>query len=164
LSLWNFTTGGNVTSSPAIANGVVYIGSADNQVYALDSSKGKLLWNYTVGEVSSSPIVANGLVFVGSNDGKFYALEAMTGNCVWSYATGGMVVSSPAIANNIVYVGSYDHMLYAFGSLSSQQTNSSSFTFFISLILVTIAFSSAAVLATVFYKKKHKSDLESTQN
>jgi hypothetical protein len=39
-----------------------------------------------------------------------------------------MVVSSPAIANNIVYIGSYNHMLYAFGSSSSEQTYSVSFT------------------------------------
>ncbi len=52
----------------------------------------------------------------------------MTGAYIWSYATGEMVVSSPAIANNIVYIGSYNHMLYAFGSSSSQQTYSVSFT------------------------------------
>ena len=52
----------------------------------------------------------------------------MTGAYIWSYATGEMVVSSPAIANDIVYIGSYNHILYAFGSSSSQQTYSVSFT------------------------------------
>ena len=31
---WSYTTGGPVGSSPAVANGVVYVGSADNKVYA----------------------------------------------------------------------------------------------------------------------------------
>ena len=32
--LWSYTTGGEVWSSPAVANGVVYIGSYDGKVYA----------------------------------------------------------------------------------------------------------------------------------
>jgi outer membrane protein assembly factor BamB len=32
--LWSFPTGNAVDSSPAVANGVVYIGSGDNNVYA----------------------------------------------------------------------------------------------------------------------------------
>jgi PQQ-like domain len=32
--LWSFTTGSEVFSSPAVANGVVYIGSFDDNVYA----------------------------------------------------------------------------------------------------------------------------------
>lgn len=37
---WKFHTGGSVTSSPAVANGVVYVGSADHNLYALDSATG----------------------------------------------------------------------------------------------------------------------------
>ena len=33
--LWNYTTGGAVQSSPAVANGVVYVGSNDGNVYAI---------------------------------------------------------------------------------------------------------------------------------
>src|SRR5208283_5840006 len=125
---------------------IVYVGSGDNKVYALDASNGKVIWNYTTGgEVASSPAVADGIVYVGSYDGKVYALNAMTGAFIWSYATGEMVVSSPAIANNIVYVGSYNHMLYAFGSLSSKQTYSLLFTVLIALILAIITVSSVVL-------------------
>ena len=34
---WSYTTGGRVVSSPAISNGVVYVGSYDHFVYAIDS-------------------------------------------------------------------------------------------------------------------------------
>jgi len=34
---WNYTTGGNVGSSPAVVNGVVYVGSDDHNVYALSA-------------------------------------------------------------------------------------------------------------------------------
>src|SRR5665647_974932 len=47
--LWNYTTGGSVTSSPTVVNGVVYVGSMapDNSVYALNATTGTKLWSYT---------------------------------------------------------------------------------------------------------------------
>ncbi|HYC19963.1 MAG TPA: PQQ-binding-like beta-propeller repeat protein [Candidatus Bathyarchaeia archaeon] len=72
---WNYTTGGYVDSSPAVANGVVYMGSLDNNTYALNAYTGAKLWNYTTGgHVWSSPAVVNGVVYVGSNDGNVYAI------------------------------------------------------------------------------------------
>ena len=108
LSLkWSYTTGGDVTSSPAVANGVVYVGSCDDNVYALNASTGAKLWSYTTGgDVYSSPAVANGVVYVGSYDDNVYALNASTGAKLWSYATGDSVDSSPTVANGVVYVGS----------------------------------------------------------
>jgi outer membrane protein assembly factor BamB len=110
--LWNYTiTGyeGYVDSSPAVANGVVYVGSYDNNLYALNATTGAKLWNYTTGgSVQSSPAVANGVVYVGSYDNNLYALNATTGTMLWSFTTGGGVYSSPAVANGVVYVGSWD--------------------------------------------------------
>ena len=106
-------------SSPAVTNGVVYIGSYDNNVYALNASTGARLWSYTTGNaVSTSPAVANGVVYVGSNDGNMYALNASTGGKLWSYAAGTEVLASPAVANGTVYcqaVSSVSGNLYAFG-------------------------------------------------
>ena len=47
--LWSYTTGELVDSSPAVANGVVYVGSYDHNVYALNASTGALLWSYATG-------------------------------------------------------------------------------------------------------------------
>jgi eukaryotic-like serine/threonine-protein kinase len=72
--LWSYTTGKQVLSSPAVANGVVYVGSFDNNVYALNAKTGAKLWSYTTGSyVWSSPVVVNGTVYVGSYDGNVYA-------------------------------------------------------------------------------------------
>ena len=76
--LWTYNTGANVTSSPAVANGVVYIGSGygGNKVYAFDAATGTLLWSYTTGDsVRSSPAVANGVVYIGSGDHSLYAFH-----------------------------------------------------------------------------------------
>jgi outer membrane protein assembly factor BamB len=101
-------------SSPAVANGIVYAGSGDSYLYALDAVTGALKWRYLTGSaVFSSPNVVNGIVYFGSYDDKVYALNATTGALVWSFTTGGAVFASPMVANGVVYVGSYDGSLYA---------------------------------------------------
>jgi len=66
-------------SSPAVVNGVVYIGTENRGLYALDASTGAVLWDYAMQLVESSPAVANGVVYVGSHDNNVYALNASTG-------------------------------------------------------------------------------------
>jgi len=111
--LWKYRTGSLVDSSPAVVNGVVYIGSNDNNLYALNASTGAFLWKYqTNGSVFSSPAVANGVVYFGSGDDYLYALDASSGLFMWKYPTNGSVLSSPAVANGVVYFGS-DNNLYA---------------------------------------------------
>jgi len=85
--LWNYTT--VILSSPAVANGMLFIGSEDHNVYSLNASTGTQIWDYTTGIlVDSSPAVANGMVYVGSFDGNVYSLNASTGALIWSYSTG----------------------------------------------------------------------------
>ena len=113
-TLWNYTTGSYVYSSPAVVDGRVFVGSYDNKIYALNATTGTHLWNYTTGFVIySSPAVADGRVFVGSRDGKLYAMNATTGAHIWNYTTGGVIWSSPVVADGRVYIGSEDGRVYA---------------------------------------------------
>jgi outer membrane protein assembly factor BamB len=113
-TLWIYSTGASVDSSPAVVNGVVYVGSIDHKVYALDAENGRQLWNYTTGDaVESSPAVVGGVVYVGSNDNKVYALDASDGTSIWNFTASNWVTSSPAISNGTVYIGSNDHRIYA---------------------------------------------------
>jgi outer membrane protein assembly factor BamB len=77
---WSCTTGNSIDSSPAVASGLVYVGSHDDKLYALDAVTGSRKWSYTTGSAiyiyfSSSPAVANGVVYVGSDDGNVYAFH-----------------------------------------------------------------------------------------
>ncbi|MEP6624382.1 MAG: right-handed parallel beta-helix repeat-containing protein, partial [Acidimicrobiia bacterium] len=84
LPLWTATTGGAITSSPAVANGVVYIGSADHTLTAYDAAGTTQcsgvpktcspLWTATTGgAVSSSPAILAGVVYVGADDSRLHA-------------------------------------------------------------------------------------------
>jgi len=106
---WSYPTRGSVFSSPAVVNGVAYVGSYDGNVYALKASTGGYLWQFTTGSlIESSPAVANGVVYVGSDDSNVYALNAGTGAKLWQFTTGSSVTSSLAVADGVVYVGSRD--------------------------------------------------------
>jgi outer membrane protein assembly factor BamB len=102
-------------NSAAVANGVVYIGSFDNSLRAINARTGAVLWSYAVtdGFVDSSPAVANGVVYIGGWDGTVYALKANNGKLLWSYETGSVITSSPAVADGAVYIGSWDTNVYA---------------------------------------------------
>jgi len=126
-ALWSTPTGGPISSTPAVSGGVVYVGSADTKLYAVDArgcgaSSCAALWTAATGAaITSSPAVANGVVFVGSDDGRLYAFAS--GGCgaptcppLWTAATGAAIKSSPAEANGVVFVGSDDGRLYAFAS------------------------------------------------
>lgn len=87
---WKFKTGAKVFSSPAISDGVVYIGSSDTNLYALSAGDGALRWKRTTrGAVNSSPAVVDGTVFFTSRDGLFYAVDAATGKDKWTFKTEG---------------------------------------------------------------------------
>jgi outer membrane protein assembly factor BamB len=112
---WSAATGIAIFSSPAVANGVVYVGSYDHNLYAFNAQTGAQLWSTPTGaSISSSPAVADGVVYVGSEDDSLYAFNAQTGTQLWSTPTGSYIYSSPAVANGMVYVGSEDDHLYAY--------------------------------------------------
>ncbi len=67
---------GEVDTSPAISDGVVYVGSFDGHLYALDAGTGQEKWEFPTGDrVHANPVVSGGVVYFGSYDGYMYALK-----------------------------------------------------------------------------------------
>jgi outer membrane protein assembly factor BamB len=117
VGFWQYPI--DVSSAPAVVDGVVYAGSADDNVYALESNAA-LLWKYsTTNSVYSSPAVADGVVYAGSGDGSIYALKANTGALVWKHSV-GYFAGSPAVANGVVYVASGDGNAYFLNALNAK--------------------------------------------
>ena len=120
--LWTFSTGGAVSSSPAVGgDGTIYVGSDDSNLYAVNPD-GSQRWAFpTGGSVQSSPALgADGTVYVGSDDFNLYAVNP-DGTQQWTFPTANFARSSPAIgADGTIYVGSDDSNLYAVNPDGSQ--------------------------------------------
>jgi hypothetical protein len=87
---WQFHTGGQVLSSPALPGSSLYVGSSDHVLYALDRQDGILKWKFkTGGRITSSPAVSEGIVYFASFDAYFCALDAATGALKWKFKTKG---------------------------------------------------------------------------
>jgi outer membrane protein assembly factor BamB len=125
--VWTYATGAApggavIMPTPALINGVVYVGSYDNKVYAINATTGAKIWSFTTGgDVLSRPTISNGVLYVGSYDNNLYALNAATGALLWSYTTGGAVHSSPCVYNGVVYVGSNDGKVYAINATTGAE-------------------------------------------
>jgi eukaryotic-like serine/threonine-protein kinase len=142
---WTFKTGGPIVGSPAVAGGVIYIGSFDGHLYAVDQETGKEKWKFdTRRQVVSTPTIADGVVYLRGYDAVLYALDAATGAVKWSFTTEferrfqanrlhgyppgfqtipdswDLYLSSPAVANGRVYFGSGDGGVYAVDVQSGQ--------------------------------------------
>ena len=135
---WKFHTAGEVVSSPAVVNGVVYVGSNDGSLYAIDDATGTQKWKFAAhARIPSSPAVADGSVYFGAYDGNFYAIDAVSGKLRWKFSNPGerryaathlhgslpagetmpdpfdVYLSSPTVWNGVVYFGSGDGNVYA---------------------------------------------------
>ena len=143
---WKFKTRGHVLSSPAIYAGVVYVGSDDRTLYAIDAATGAEKWRFETkgGAVNSSPAVSTEAVYFLSDDGSFYALDRSTGKQLWKFQTEGerrfeakglhgvtphqqtiadpwdFYLSSPAVVNGVVYFGCGDGNVYALEAKTGQ--------------------------------------------
>ena len=116
--LWSFTAGDWVDSSPTLSHdeSVLYFGSWDNNVYAVNTVTGAKVWEFATGSlvIASPSIDASGNLFFGSSDGFFYSLDP-NGNLRWQYYVGEEMDSSPTVSEDgSVYVGAFDGLLYAF--------------------------------------------------
>ena len=94
---WTYKTEGYITSSPAVADGAVYVTSQEptaGVLYKIAANDGTLIWKKTIPyqmgfmggtDMHASPTVADGMVFVSSNTGVYYGINATTGDTIWTY-------------------------------------------------------------------------------
>jgi outer membrane protein assembly factor BamB len=114
----------HVFTAPAVADGMLVVGSADWNVYALDAATGQRAWTFpTSGGVFSSPTILDGVAYIGSNDGYIYALSLSTGEVVWKRRLGlAAGVRSPAIADGVVYASTaYTFRVFALDAATGQK-------------------------------------------
>lgn len=114
---WQYPMQGQVQAfvgSPVATGGVLFIGSSDGNLYALDAASGAEKWRFTTGnKVWSTPAVSGGVIYFGSTDRNLYAVDISSGKKLWAFTSQGSVMATPLVQDNTIYVGSFDRNLYA---------------------------------------------------
>ncbi len=101
-------------ADPVLGGGLLYVGTHDGRLVALDPGDGKRRWQFeSGGAVLAAPLVAGGRACFGSLDGNVYAVDAVTGALEWKFDTKAPVVSTPALAGDRVIVGTRGYDLFA---------------------------------------------------
>ncbi len=111
----------SMEGTPIVKDGIMYIATGNDDVYALDAKTGALIWEHKSGIDQAintvccgwdnrGVAVGEGKVFVGQLDGTFVALDARTGNLLWQtligkWQDGYTITAAPLYYKGVVYTG-----------------------------------------------------------
>jgi len=115
--VWSVEVGGAVTSSPVVQDGIVYFGSDDQHLWALDAETGEERWSFATEDIiEAPPLLLGGKVYIGSSDFYIYCLDAKSGEEVWRVPTDDKILGAvnwfEGAEGVRLVVGSYDTRVY----------------------------------------------------
>jgi len=77
-----------IFTSPIVYQGMVFFGSCDRHLHAVDQFNGKSIWKRPTGDkIISTPAIYRGVIFVASLDGNIYAQLTKNGKPLWVFST-----------------------------------------------------------------------------
>jgi PQQ-dependent dehydrogenase (methanol/ethanol family) len=107
-------------TTPIVVNGVMYVTTAFNHVYALDARTGAQIWHhkhdmgpittYCCGPNNRGVAVLDDMLYMGTLDSQLVALDAKTGKQVWATQIGDPELGysetmAPSVVNGKVLIG-----------------------------------------------------------
>ncbi len=128
---WSFTTGAAVIGTLLLTDkGLLFFGTDDSTVRALDAVTGELMWSHQLssatvargawapystakaagkGESGSMP----GAIIAGATNGRVYAFDEQTGAPAWTLYTGAPIAGAAAVIGATAYICNYEGRLFA---------------------------------------------------
>lgn len=120
--IWTFKCEDEIRGTASYQDGVIYIGSYDHNLYALEADNGKFIWKYPAnGGIVSKPAIHDNKVYFGSTDQYIHAVSSRSGKKVWVQSTDGAIYSSPTIAEGHLFIGSDDEQLHVLNILAGRE-------------------------------------------
>jgi outer membrane protein assembly factor BamB len=108
---------------PAVADGLVFVGSLNNGFKALDATSGRTVWTFAIDDVTTDVTYSNGVMYgASSDDGRLYALDATTGTVLWQVDTAALIAREPVVVDGIVVLPSTGGEVDAIGGTQSGGT------------------------------------------
>src|SRR5579872_2634877 len=111
----------SLEASPLVKDGIMYVVTGNDDVFALNAKTGEIIWEYWSGiEQSISTVccgwvnrglaMGNGLIYLGQLDANVVALDMKTGKVAWKtpiekWQNGYGITSAPLYYDGMVYSG-----------------------------------------------------------
>lgn len=115
---WSFPSEALIIPAPTYADGVVYFGSDDGKIHAVDVETRQAMpgWSFQAdagdwdSAIWASPLVVDDRVYIAAMDHHLYCLDAKTSEVIWAYQAGGAMAAPPTLdaSRGVIYVGSFD--------------------------------------------------------
>ena len=100
----------------------VYVGTADNHLFALNAANGDIQWDFEVGHsIWGQPTYRDGILFVTSMDRSIYALEAESGKELWQTSFAGAIAAGPVLNEGLIYVSDFDSQIHALDIFTGEE-------------------------------------------
>jgi outer membrane protein assembly factor BamB len=118
---WRIETGGQISASPTVIDGTLYVGNNGGLLYAIDAARGQVLWTAHVpNPLMSAPLIYGDLVIVGEGDptsrtsspsepimvgqgpSALIAFDRWSGNMRWQVSLSGSAMPTPAIIDGLL--------------------------------------------------------------
>jgi outer membrane protein assembly factor BamB len=123
---WRFKSA-PIESSPLLHGKRLFVGSWDQNVYAINAENGRKIWSFQAdNQVNTSAAYSEGRIFIASDGGTLYALSAKSGKLLWSAQSNSSFGSrefwyaTPTVAYGRVYIGNTDGTMYVYGAKSGK--------------------------------------------
>lgn len=108
--------GGSIVGTPAISpdGATVFVGTFGNQVVAISSSNGDVIWEAPMNQyVWGGPVLADERLYATDLSGMVYSFDARTGSKIWEYQADGGITGSPLVTEDTIYFGTENGTFYA---------------------------------------------------
>lgn len=113
--VWKVDTLEGVWATPLLHEGVLYFGSIDHKLYAVDAQNGTAIWSEPVdldGAIASTPLIHDGFLYVGGYSHKMYQIS-LDGEIVSEYEGANWIWGTPVVVDDVLYYTDLSGYVYA---------------------------------------------------
>jgi outer membrane protein assembly factor BamB len=123
--VWQADAGGPLWSSPAVREGMLFVGHSGGEIVALDARTGTVTWRHDSDEaLRASPIAVGSAVIVATMAGTVYSFDAHNGDVIDRVALEGAVSQAPVTDGRFVYIATDKGYITCFGKPDEQHATS----------------------------------------
>ncbi len=121
--LWKFEAKAGFWGTPVTNKAIIYVGSMDHLLYAINAQDGSKTWSTDLGgPVLAPPLLVNNTLYVGTLGNQMIAVDIADGKILWKYDAKGTIWSAPVLKDNTLYFGDLSNGIYALSTENGTAT------------------------------------------